>query len=63
MIPFEEPVIAGQLLANNMGAEDDLFLNPVHIILLHCKRLCVRACLPSNDQTQSEHVAALTEVN
>lgn len=43
IILFEQPVTAGQLLANNVGAENDLFLNPIHIMLLHCKPLCVRA--------------------
>lgn len=43
MILFEHLVTAGQLLASNMRAENDLFLNPVYIILLHCKLLHVRA--------------------
>lgn len=38
MILFEQPVTAGQLLANNMGPENDLALNP----LLHrAVSLCV----------------------
>lgn len=64
MILFEQLVTAGQLLANNMRPENDLFLKSKSKSFYWTVSVCVsELCLPSNDQTQSEHVPALTEVN
>lgn len=64
MILFECQVTSGPLLTSDMRPDNDLFLNPLSLAF-HCTvSLCMsQLCLASDDQTQSEHVPALTEVN
>lgn len=52
-----------QLLANYMGPENDLCLNPIWIFYWNVILCVSERWLPSYDETWSEHVPALTEVN